>query len=185
MGVLSSLRLVRTVVQALCGARARLADESVVWFRVAPGDLDFNLHMNNGRYLTLMDYGRGDLAIRAGLFQPAWRNKWRPVLGSATIRFRRSLRPFQRFSLHTRLLGWDDRWFVFEQRFEAGGELYATALARALFIGKAGTIPPTEALAAIGLSGTSPPLPAYVADWAGADDAAWAAAQGRARQRMA
>ena len=32
-----------------------LLGESVLSFRVMPGDLDVNLHMNNGRYLTLMD----------------------------------------------------------------------------------------------------------------------------------
>ena len=29
--------------------------------RVWPNDLDTNAHMNNGRYLTLMDLGRFDL----------------------------------------------------------------------------------------------------------------------------
>jgi acyl-CoA thioesterase FadM len=42
-----------------------LLGESVVRFRVWPGDLDFNLHMNNGRYLTLMGLGRLDLMARA------------------------------------------------------------------------------------------------------------------------
>lgn len=177
MDVLSLLwRVVTCLVQALRAPRASLADDSVLRMRVAPGDLDFNLHMNNGRYLALMDIGRLDLAVRGGVLGVAWKRRWRPVLGSATIRFRRSLRPLQRFQLRTRLVCWDDRWLVFEQRFEAGGALYALALARAVFIGPAGTVTPAEVLAAVGVTDSSPAAPGYVTDWARADNDAWQAA---------
>jgi acyl-CoA thioesterase FadM len=151
-------------------------EESVLRFRVMPGDLDFNAHMNNGRYLSLMDLGRTDLVVRAGLLRAAWLKRWRPVLGGATIRYRRSLRPFQRFELRTRLLGWADRWFVFEQRFVADGQIYALALARGVFVGRDGTVSPEATLAAVGVSIPSPPLPSYVAAWGQADGDAWRAA---------
>ena len=171
-------RLFVTVWRAWRAPRsaASLFDESLLHMRVAPGDLDFNLHMNNGRYLALMDLGRLDLAVRAGLYRPARQGHWRPVLGSATIRFRRSLRPLQRFELRTRLLCWDHRWLVFEQRFEADGELYAVALARGLFTCPQGTVAPAQVLAAIGVTTPSPPPPGYVIEWARADSEAWAAA---------
>jgi acyl-CoA thioesterase FadM len=169
-------RLLMIVLRAWRAPRGAMSDESVLPLRVTFGDLDFNLHMNNGRYLALMDLGRLDLALRAGVFRPAWQGRWRPVLGSATIRFRRSLRPFQRFELRTRLLCWDHRWFVFEQRFEADGELYAVALARALFTSPQGSVAPAQTLAAVGLTTDSPPPPGYVMEWARADTDAWAAA---------
>jgi acyl-CoA thioesterase FadM len=175
--VLSLLwRLLMTIVRAWRAPRSAMTDELVLRLRVAPGDLDLNLHMNNGRYLALMDLGRLDLALRGGLFRPAWQGRWRPVLGSATIRFRRSLRPFQRFELRTRLLCWDHRWFVFEQRFEADGELYAVALARGLFTSAQGTVAPAQTLAAVGITTPSPAPPGYVIEWARADADAWAAA---------
>ena len=62
-----------------------------------PDDLDVNVHMNNGRYLALMDLGRFDLMVRARLYRPKeHRQRW-PVLGSTMVRYRRSLQPFQRF----------------------------------------------------------------------------------------
>ena len=164
-----------SLVAALRAPRAGFLDASVLRMRVAPGDLDLNGHMNNGRYLALMDIGRLDLAVRVGFLGIAWRRRWRPLLGSATIRFRRSLQPFQRFTLRTRLLGWDDKWLVFEQRFEAGGATSALALARALFRGPGGNVAPAEALAGLGITDPSPALPDYVADWSRADAAAWAA----------
>ncbi len=40
---------------------------SVLTLRVLPNDLDPSLHMNNGRYLAIMDLGRIDLLIRSGI----------------------------------------------------------------------------------------------------------------------
>src|SRR5258706_4303913 len=99
-----------------------LLDESVLAFRVWPNDLDANVHMNNGRYLTLMDLGRLDLTARAGFLGTALRRGWRPMVGSATIRFRRGLAPFARFQLITRIVCLDGKWFFIEQRLEAQGQ---------------------------------------------------------------
>ena len=162
----------RTVVIAVRALRARsigLGDESVLTMRVMPGDLDINLHMNNGRYLTLMDLGRFDMMVRAGLWRPAWKHRWRPLLGSAMIRFRRSLGPLQKFQLRTRLVCWDERWFVFEQRFERGGQVHAVAHARGLFRDRQGNVPPARSLAAAGIHDPSPPAPEYVVRWTEAD----------------
>src|SRR5690606_32362454 len=84
-------------------------------FHVLPLDLDTNGHMNNGRYLTLMDLGRMDLILRSGLWRAVLANKWTPVLSAATIRYRRELRLFRRFRLDSRIVAWSDSWFVMEQ----------------------------------------------------------------------
>jgi acyl-CoA thioesterase FadM len=176
LAVLSQLlRTVLVFLRAMRAPRIGLLDESAVWFRVLPGDLDVNVHLNNGRYLALMDLGRFELLMRSGLFRPMVRLRWRPLLGSAMVRYRRSLQPFQRFRLHSRLVCWDDRWFVFEQRFESRGQLYAVALARGLFRDRQGNIPPERVLALAGYQQPSPPTPDYVSRWVQADADAAAA----------
>lgn len=90
---------------------------SRLWFRVLPNDLDVNLHMNNGRYFTIMDLGRLDLMLRTGLAATARRRRWTPVLSAAKARFRRELRLFQSFRLDTRILWWSESQFVMEHRF--------------------------------------------------------------------
>lgn len=100
--------------------RARLVprgDVSRVAFRVWPHDLDLNLHLNNGRYLTLMDLGRIDFLLRTGLWRPIFANKWAPIISTAAIRFRRELRPFEAFTIETRLVAWSDTTAVMEQTF--------------------------------------------------------------------
>ncbi len=105
-------------------------------FRVWPHDLDTSLHMNNGRYWTLMDLGRADVMIRSGLWRPILRHGWLPVVSAGQIRFRREMRLFQTFTLETRILTWSEGHVVIEHRLvseERGGQpvLNAIALVRA------------------------------------------------------
>lgn len=105
-------------------------------FRVWPHDLDPSIHMNNGRYLTLMDLGRVDIMLMSGLWRAAWRNKWTPIASAITIRFSRELKPFQKFRLQTRIVCWEDSSVVMEQTFLIdGGARDGQIAARALFKG--------------------------------------------------
>lgn len=140
-------------------------DESVHSFRVWPNDLDVNFHMNNGRYLTIMDLGRVDLMIRTGLGWMALRRGWSPLVGSATIRFRRSLDPFQTYQLKSRVLCWDEKWFFIEQRFERRGELIAAGLVKGLLRGREGNIPTADVLRSLNLNVPSPEIPEYIRLW--------------------
>jgi acyl-CoA thioesterase FadM len=125
-------------------------DESAIRLRVWPNDLDANLHMNNSRYLLAMDVGRWELVIRTGLWRELLRRRWFPVVGSATLRFRRPLDPFQRYRLVTRLVAWDEKWCFLEQRFERGGHAHAVGRVKALFRGPQGHVSSAALLAAAG-----------------------------------
>ena len=49
---------------ALIGRRRgpfREGDESSLWFRCLPTDIDPNLHLNNAHYMMLADMGRLDI----------------------------------------------------------------------------------------------------------------------------
>ena len=110
-------------------------------FRVWPGDVDVNLHMNNGRYLALMDLGRLDLILRMGLLGNLVKLKWRPMVGAEFIRFRRGLRPFQAFTLRTRVVTWDDKWVFIRQSFEVDGRAVAIGVVKGLFRCPSGNVP--------------------------------------------
>ncbi len=140
---------------------------SVLAFRVWPNDLDVNIHMNNGRFLSVMDLGRFDLTFRTGLGKAMLRNRWMPLVGGVTIRYRRSLDPFEAYELHTRLLGWDAKWFYLEQRFiKGGGELAAEGVVRALFRGKDGNVAIAEVLDQMGYAGPDLPPSEDLRRWA-------------------
>jgi acyl-CoA thioesterase FadM len=145
--------------------RIELTGESVASFRVLPTDLDFNRHLNNARYLALMDIGRLYLFAELGILRPMLRLRWSPVVGAVMLRFRKGLDPWMRFTLHTRLLGWDEKWFYVEQSFRHGGGLHTYALIRLLFRGDGRSLAPEETLAGFGVASESPALPEICLRW--------------------
>jgi acyl-CoA thioesterase FadM len=163
------LRLLLTVVAALRGKRiAPLSEASRVGFRVLPSDLDLALHMNNGRYLNIMDLGRVDLMIRAGLLGAIRSRRWLPVLSGAQVHFRRELRLWQQYVLETKIVTWDGTWFTMEQRFlvtDPGGRESVAALAvlRGGFFEAAARrrVPVEEVLALTGVEGQPPLAPQH------------------------
>jgi acyl-CoA thioesterase FadM len=109
---------------------------SVLEFRCSLLDLDTSFHMNNGRYLQLMDLGRLDFLVRSGLWQAVWRHGWTPIASAVAVRYRRELRPFAKFRLETRLVSWAEASVVMEQVFVlTSGPQQGQVAARALFKG--------------------------------------------------
>ncbi|RYZ96768.1 MAG: thioesterase [Proteobacteria bacterium] len=143
-------RLLYTIFISWWQGRGEIAEAQVLHFRAWPHDLDINLHVNNGRYLTLMDLGRVQLMARLGMGRKILAERWMPVIGSVHMRYRRSLPPFRAFRLETRILAWDEKWFFIEQKFMAGEELMAVGLVKGLFRGGQGSVPVAELLSLSG-----------------------------------
>jgi hypothetical protein len=85
-----------------------------------PWDLDIWLEFNNGRSLTLYDLGRIPLARRTGLMAALRRNGWGLTMAGASVRWRRRTRVFERLEMHSRCVGWDDRFLYIEQTMWKG-----------------------------------------------------------------
>ena len=165
------LRLIWLLTSAGRRRPLRLPDDvSVLTFRVWLHDLDVSAHMNNGRYLALMDLGRTDIMLRSGLWREVWKNKWTPIASAISISFRREMRLWQKFRLETRLVCWDTTLVVMEQIFTLdGGPRDGQIAARALFKGglydrrRRAFVPIAELMQAIGVNATSPEPPPDVA----------------------
>jgi acyl-CoA thioesterase FadM len=150
---------------------------SVMTLRVWPSDLDTSLHMNNGRYLTIMDLGRVDLMLGSGLLKLMLKHGWTPIASGINIRYRRELRTFDRFTLETRLICWTDVTVVMEQifRFAGGardGQIAARAFVKAgLYDRKAKAfVTVTRMLDLLGVIAESPPVPPDVDAFLKADE---------------
>jgi len=145
--------------------RVELFATTRVKVRVWPNDLDLNRHVNNGRYLSLADLGRIDWFLRTGLLQLALKRRALPVIGDALAKFRRDLRVFQACEIHSRLLGWDQRWGFIEHRFVRAGRVLGVVAIRGMFRGPEGSLTPAELMTALGAQHESPPLPEWVRSW--------------------
>jgi acyl-CoA thioesterase FadM len=114
-----------------------------------------------------MDLGRMDLMIRTGKWQELSRVGWYPVAASVTVTYRRSLRLWEKYTLETKLIGFDDKAMYVEQRFVRDNEVYVNAIMRARFLKRTGgTVTVTELGALAGIDPTSMPIPEWMATWA-------------------
>lgn len=170
---ITGVPLVLGIRYATVGLRARrrsrlsLLDEARLPQRVRVRDCDWYGHINNGRYLSLMDLGRIDFGVRSAFYEMSRERGWKPVAAGATIRFRRELRWRARYELVTRCVGWDDDWWFFEQRFErADGQLSAKAYAKIAMLDANGKrLSTATVLDAIREELTQPELPADILAW--------------------
>jgi len=145
--------------------RIGVLDEDRVFMRVWPNDIDFNLHLNNSRFLSCMDYGRMHWLAAAGMLGLVVSERWTPLVGSVFITYRRSLPLFTRFTLATRTLCWDDRWVYIEQTFTYAGGLAAVAWVKGLFRRRGENIAPQSIVDRLHPGLQSPPKPESMASW--------------------
>ena len=130
------LRLVWLLISGGFKPSVNLIDLTSLEFRVLPNDLDAKLHMNNGRYATIMDLGRVNLLQRVGLLPHALRNKWISLISQLQLQFLRPMKLFQKYCLRTRLVSWDEKCFYIEQVSHFNGR----DIARGLVKGKSGVV---------------------------------------------
>ena len=142
-------------------------------FITLPTDLDINRHMNNGVYFSIMDVARFDMLVRNGVWRIMREKGWYPVVASETITFRKSLSLWQRFTIESRILGFDEKAVYVEQRFVRPGpggapEVFAQGFIRGRFLRRSGGVVPVPEL--IEAFGATPGdgLPEWIERW-GAD----------------
>ncbi len=145
--------------------RIGVLDEDVLGMRVWPQDIDFNLHLNNARYLSSMDYGRVHLMAAVGILTPSIKNRWQPLVGSVSITYRRSLGLFAPFRLSSRLLCWDEKWMYMEQVFRSEDGLAAIAWVKGLFRGAEGNVPAQQVIDMVAPGFASPPVSEVLEQW--------------------
>ena len=134
-----------------------------------PWDLDPWMELNNGRTLTLLDLGRIPLARRTGLLQAAFANRWGVTVAGLSMRYRRRVRGFQRFEQHSRILGWDERFFYLEQAMVRKGVHLNHLLCRWAITGKDGIVAPAKLIEKMGHDPAPPEMPAWVCAWIAAE----------------
>ena len=160
-------RTVLLWIKSHWGPRYHVHDVGRLALRVLPTDLDINNHVNNGVYFSLMDLGRFDLLHRSGAWATIMKNNFYPVVASETITFRKSLNPWQRYVLETKIVGYDAKAVYLQQRFVVDGEVYAEGFIRGRFLKKSGgTVSLDELAQTLDVDVAEVSLPVWLAEWA-------------------
>ena len=142
-----------------------ILDEDHLRMRVWPNDIDFNLHMNNARYLNMMDFGRIHLLARTRILSHVINSRWMPLVGAVWMTYRRSLPLFARFTLASRMVCWDERWFYIEQTFTSDVGLAAVGWVKGVLRSPEGIVEPQKVIEAVAPGAASPPMPEAIAAW--------------------
>lgn len=165
------LRFAREVMSARRAPRLPPMGAHVSTHRVWPWDLDPWWELNNGRTLTLYDLGRIPMSIRLGIVEAMKENGWGFTVAGNSVRYRKRIRLFQKFTQVSRTLGWDGRFVYMDQSMWIKGECANHILLRVAIVGggRKGIVAPSEFMAALGHHGESPALPGWVQAWIDAD----------------
>lgn len=112
---------------------------------VLPNDLDLNMHMNNGRYLTICDFNRVDLFVRSGLAKLMIKNGWAPIVADHTMTYIKPLAVFDKIKVTMEITHWDDRFFYSTHEFFKRGVKVAEGTSKSLVISrKEGRLTPSQ-----------------------------------------
>jgi len=114
--------------------------------RVLPNDIDINLHMNNGRYLTICDLTRVDMFIRTGLAKTMINEKWTPVISEHTMKYKKALTLFQKYEIRMEIKDWDERSFQMLHTFIVGDRIVAEGTSLGVIVSKSGVVPPVDVM---------------------------------------
>ena len=165
------VRLLIALARAGFGNRHDYRAALLSRFRVWPHDLDAFGHMNNGRYLQIMDVARVDWMARVGVTGCMWRRRWSAVIGSGIIRFRHALKPFECYSVRTRLLYWDSRWWYLEHVFiDRGGRQVAVGVSKAGIRSGREWVPTEAMVLELAPGANAPEAPPYLSRWIDIED---------------
>jgi len=144
------VRLMLVVIASLFKSRLPVGQtECHLTLITLPNDLDINLHMNNGRYLTICDLTRVDLFIRTGLLKTIRRRGWIPIVAEHTMTYKKPLKLFSRFRVSLYLTHWDEKYFYMTHTFTDGDRSIAEGSSKGVIKSKSGVVKPCDVIEAV------------------------------------
>jgi acyl-CoA thioesterase FadM len=164
------LRLARMMIKSRRKPPLTLFDTSIIPMRVCLTDIDPFWELNNGRHLTMMDFGRFEMALRTGLLKVVKEKNWGLAVAGSSVRYRHRLKPFQKYFLHTQIAGTDEKWIYFHQKTVRHGKIHSAALVRTGVTSEKGIVKVKEVSKAMGYADFKPNMPEWIRAWAEADE---------------
>ena len=135
-----------------------------------PWDIDLWMELNNGRTLTLFDIGRVSMGERNGTNKAAKHHKFGMAMAGATVRYRKRVTMFQKLEMHTRCIGFDDKFLYMEQSmWDEAGDCCNHLLIRAALLKKRKMVPPKTFIDLLSSEEKAPELPDWAKAWIDAD----------------
>lgn len=139
--------------------------KSTLSYRALPSDCDINFHLTNSRYPAFMDLARTYMLSEMGLLKRFLKLGWMPIINAAEFTYIRDIKPFAKFDIESKMVGWDEKYFYVEQRFVSERGLHCIAHVRGVFVCKRKQVPISAMLEEIKFNAAQPELPIEVQKW--------------------
>jgi acyl-CoA thioesterase FadM len=159
------LRLIFTLLRAWRLPRFTVGTTLERQFRVLPNDIDINGHMNNGRYMTMVDLMLMEYFVRIGFAGVLIKQGWRPMSGGSFITYRKGLKPFQQYRLRYKIDACDEFWNFMRFEFLDGDKVCASGYMKGAAVGRDGLVPNAKSYAKLGLAALPNSVPEAVQNW--------------------
>jgi acyl-CoA thioesterase FadM len=163
------LKLGITLLKARSRPRINIDEKSEIQLRAGLTDIDMFLELNNARYFNYMELGRWDFSQRVGFIDIMRQNKWGVAVGGASIRYRRRIPLFKKFTLTTEVICHDGRWFYFLQETHIDDTICSSALMKVCATSKQGLVPAIDVAEAYGRKDWGLEMPDWVSAWIDAE----------------
>ena len=162
------LKFAAVVAKAKFREKLHFRDKSVLHCRVGLTDIDMFMELNHARYLNYMELGRWDYSQRVGFLDLMKSRNGGVAVGGASIRYRRRIPLFNRFTVTSELICHDIRWFYFLQEFHREDSICASALMKVCATSKDGLVPAEQVIEELGEE-MEAEIPEWVEAWINAE----------------
>lgn len=160
------LRLIWTGICSFFRPRIAYTEKASLSLIILPNDLDLNNHLNNGRYLTLLDLASIDFFLRCGVFNKLFKKGLKPIVGGIIVTYLKGLSLFERCTLTMQLEAWDDRWNYFRFEFvNSQGVVSAAGYFKGALVSKKGFFPTQDLFELLEFTYRKCKLPPAVSHW--------------------
>jgi acyl-CoA thioesterase FadM len=159
------LRFIFVMISSFLSKKKELSADFTLKFTAIPfldTDVFYLFTQTYGQYMGL---ARWNLLFNSEFRTAALKKGWVPVTTKETISYKRPIKAFERITLVTRIVHWNDRRFYIEHLFYVKGEIRSITYVEGLVRGPKGHLQPNEAFKEMGVIRESPQLPINMQGW--------------------
>lgn len=159
------IKLARVLWQARSRPPMALNERSQIQLRAGLTDVDIFGELNNARHLVVMELARWDFSQRSGLVGLIRQKGWGLVVGGASVRYRRRVPLWSKYTVSCEGICHDGRWFYCLQEVHRAEQICSSGLLKVGITGPEGLVPAPEVLAALGEPDWGASIPDWVSAW--------------------
>lgn len=163
-------RLLMAFLRGRFKANIDPTDTLVRQMRVLPNDIDINMHMNNGRYMTIVDLFIIEYFMRTNMLKKMIKLGWKPMFGGHLVTYQRGLSMLEKYTMEFSVVCTEGDWVYFSYIFRnMDGKVAAKGYAKGASVSKKGLVPMDVFLDKIGVPPIEDDMPEEIKAWVAAD----------------